>query len=242
MYLTIILIICGAACIYAEIHKLCHIYGCFDSSDAQLSVTVDDDEVYYADFKNDDLVWESKIPTAVRWAYEWTYRYEVEYRSMCKALVKSWKVYKSLTKTKKPPETILYPRDEVIKDEDNTLVCFSNNFFPPQINIRWTKNNKQVAEEDPFIKTISNPDGTFYVFSYLNFVPKQGDIYSCTVEHETLKEPQTRFWEFKMEEKINRGPLIFFGIGISLGILGVAAGTFFYVKGNQCYRMQDSAR
>ncbi|XP_041862780.1 H-2 class II histocompatibility antigen, A-Q alpha chain-like isoform X2 [Melanotaenia boesemani] len=239
MYLTIILIISGAACINAEVHKLCQIYGCFDSSDTQLCLTLDDDEVYYADFKKDHIVWDSKIPTTFR--AEWAYKYALIYRYMCKSDIKRWKQDETATRTKQAPETILYPRDKVIKDEDNTLTCLSNNFFPPKINIRWTKNNKEVAEEDPFIKTIPNPDGTFHVVSYLNFVPKQGDIYSCSVEHEALEEPQTRFWEFETDEKISSGPAVFCGLGISLGLLGVAAGTFFFVKGNQRHRMQDGA-
>lgn len=43
-----------------------------------------------------------------------------------------------------------------------------------------------------FIKAMSNSDGTFHVFSNLNCVPYEGDIYSCTVQHEALDEPKTR--------------------------------------------------
>uniref|UniRef100_A0A3B5KRD5 Ig-like domain-containing protein n=1 Tax=Xiphophorus couchianus TaxID=32473 RepID=A0A3B5KRD5_9TELE len=141
-----------------------------------------------------------------------------------------------------PPEVIIYTKDEVIEDVENSLMCFAKNFFPPAINIRWTKNDKQVAVEDPFIKTISNSEGTFHVFSYLNFVPKQGDIYSCTVEHEALQEPKTRFWGekvfFSVASKLKlsllvMGPTIFCALGLTLGLLGVGAGTFLLVKGNQ---------
>ncbi|XP_041862845.1 H-2 class II histocompatibility antigen, A-U alpha chain-like [Melanotaenia boesemani] len=242
VYLTIMLIIFGAGCIYAKgVHQLCQIQGCFQSSRTHVCLTFDDYEVYYADFPKDRLVWDRKVPRHLQWAYEWAYQYAEGFRFSCKRNPYLWKIDMTLTRTKKPPETILYPRDEVIKDEDNTLICFSNNFFPPKIHIKWTKNNKQVAEEDPFIKTIPNPDGTFHVFSYLNFVPKQGDIYNCSVEHEVLEEPQTTFWEVETDEKISSGPAVFCGLGISLGLLGVAAGTFFFVKGNQCHRMQDGA-
>lgn len=97
------------------------------------------------------------------------------------------------------PEIIIYPRDEVKKEEENTLICFINHFYPPTVNIKWTKNDIQVSVENPFIKSLSNPDGTFYVFSNLNFVPEEGDIYGCTVEHEALEEPQTKFWGEKKE-------------------------------------------
>ncbi len=30
------------------------------------------------------------------------------------------------------------------------------------------------------------------------------------------------------------GPAVFCGVGLSLGLLGVAAGTFFLIKGNNC--------
>lgn len=33
--------------------------------------------------------------------------------------------------------------------------------------------------------------------------------------------------------EISIGPAVFCGVGLSLGLLGVAAGTFFFVKGNQ---------
>uniref|UniRef100_A0A3B3UVH7 Ig-like domain-containing protein n=1 Tax=Poecilia latipinna TaxID=48699 RepID=A0A3B3UVH7_9TELE len=191
-----------------ECHQLCFTYGCFDSNDTQLYVTLDDDELYYADFKNNASVFDDKIISSVR------SKYAYKYGEICQH----------------PPEVIIYTKDEVIEDVENSLVCFANNFFPPAIDIRWTKNDKEVAVEDPFIKTISNSDGTFHVFSYLNFVPKQGDIYSCTVEHEALEEPKTRFWG---EREMSVGPTVFCALGLTLGLLGTAAGTFFLVKGNQ---------
>lgn len=62
----------------------------------------------------------------------------------------------------------------MITEEENTLICFVNYSFPPNINIKWTKNDIEIIVEDHFIKYIPNPDGTFYVF-----VPKVGEIYGC---------------------------------------------------------------
>uniref|UniRef100_A0A3B4FDD6 H-2 class II histocompatibility antigen, A-Q alpha chain-like n=1 Tax=Pundamilia nyererei TaxID=303518 RepID=A0A3B4FDD6_9CICH len=216
------------------IHTLCHIYGCFDSSDTQICAAFDGDEIYYADFKKDLLIWESKIPTSFRSPD--AYKYAVLYRSMCKNDMYRWKPDKSQIMCSfnlEPPEFIIYPRDEVITGEDNTLICFINHFFPPLINIKWTKNDVEVTMEDPFIKTLSNPDGTAYVLSYLNFVPEKGDIYSCTVEHEAMDEPQTKFWSENKEASdilISNGPAVVCGFGLSLGFLGVFLGTCFFVK------------
>uniref|UniRef100_A0A3P9CLM1 H-2 class II histocompatibility antigen, A-Q alpha chain n=1 Tax=Maylandia zebra TaxID=106582 RepID=A0A3P9CLM1_9CICH len=227
MFLKTIIILSTAACVEAEgSHTLCHIYGCFDSSDTQICAAFDGDDVYYADFKKDLLIWESKIP--VSFHLPSAYKYAVLYRSMCKNDIYRWKPDKSVIKKKEPPEFIIYPRDEVITGEDNTLICFINHFFPPSINIKWTKNDVEVTVEDPFIKTLSNPDGTAYVLSYFNFVPEKGDIYSCTVEHELLDEPQTKFWGENKEP--SNGPDVFCGLGLSLGVIGVFIGTYFFFK------------
>lgn len=90
-------LICG--CFFLGSHELCLSYGCFDSSDTQLSVILDGDEVYYADFKKDLIVWDSKIPTALH--VSWAYKYSVFYRYQCKGELNRWKPDKTLrAKTK----------------------------------------------------------------------------------------------------------------------------------------------
>ncbi|XP_047214852.1 H-2 class II histocompatibility antigen, A-U alpha chain-like isoform X2 [Girardinichthys multiradiatus] len=230
LYLVFLLLFFRAPFICAAGHQLCFTFGCFDSSDTQLYITLDDDELVYADFKKSTAVWESKIPTTLR--SDSAYKYAEACQIACNKDIYRWKADPDVRRTEDAPEMIIYPRSEVIKDEENTLVCFINNFFPPAVNIRWTKNEKEVMVEDPFIKTISNSDGRFHVFSYLNFVPKQGDIYSCSVEHEALEEPKTKIWDVGIEEK-HMGPVVFYVIGLTLGFLGIAAGTFLFVKGSQ---------
>ncbi|KAM7372085.1 hypothetical protein PAMP_009280 [Pampus punctatissimus] len=215
--------------IFLGIHELCHSDGCFDSSDTQISLTLDGDEVYHADFKKGDLDWESKIPIILHVPN--AYNYALYYRTTCKSDIYRWKPDKSAaTNVREAPEVIIYPKDEVIKDEENTLICFINHFFPPKINIKWTKNDVEVTVEDPFIRCLPNPDGTFHVLSTLEFVPHEGDIYGCTVEHMALEEPQTQFWQVDINET-TVGPAVFCGLGLSLGFLGFAAGIFFFFKG-----------
>ncbi|XP_036004016.1 H-2 class II histocompatibility antigen, A-U alpha chain-like [Fundulus heteroclitus] len=219
-------------------HQLCFTCGCFESRDPQVYFTLDDDEVCYMDFKNKADVWASK--TERYWRREWNYKAAQIWQVLCKKDINRWKPDPDVRRTKDPPELVIFPRGEVIKDEENTLVCFVYNFFPPAVTIRWTKNNKEVSVEDPFIKTKSNSDGLFHVFSYLNFVPKQGDIYSCTVEHEALEEPKTRIWEVETEERSTR-PTVLCAFGLSLGLLGVAAGIFLFVRGSQFCHTPHSA-
>ncbi|XP_039681252.1 uncharacterized protein LOC120574852 isoform X2 [Perca fluviatilis] len=157
MYFKIILILSGAVFIHAQrSHELCQSFGCFDSSDTQLTVTHDGEEIYYADFKKGLVVWNSKIPTTVHVPH--AYKIALHYRMVCRGELARYKPDKSATtKTK-------------------------------------------------------------------------GDIYGCTVEHASLEKPQTKFWEADINQT-NISPAVFCGLGLFLGLLGVAAGTFFFVKG-----------
>ncbi|KAF7221074.1 H-2 class II histocompatibility antigen, A-Q alpha chain isoform X1 [Nothobranchius furzeri] len=234
MNLKLMLLVSGAFCICAEgSHTICGVLGCFDSSDTQHYMTLDD-EFVYVNLKKDPAVWESKITTYFR--LEDVLEHVKTVQQICKIHLSEWKPDTSVIKTKNPPDIVIFPRNEVVVRKENTLICFINNFFPPKINITWTKNDEIISTEDPFTQTVSNSDGLFHVFSYLNFVPKDGDNYSCTVEHAALEQPKTRFWDLEGEEhkKISgSGPAVFCGIAVTLGLFGIAAGTFFFVKGQK---------
>ncbi|XP_029014839.1 H-2 class II histocompatibility antigen, A-Q alpha chain-like [Betta splendens] len=236
MYFNIILIILGAFPTCAQrSHEFCLAYGCFDSSDTQLSVTLDGEEIFFADFKKGDLVWDSRIPTSIHMSE--AYGYAKYYRTLCNHDLIYFKKDKSEVVTiKEAPEVTIYPKEEVIMEEENTLICFVKHYFPPSIKIKWTKNDVEVTSEDPFIKSLTNIDGTFYVISTLGFIPNEGDIYTCTVDCEMMDEPQTKFWEVDgsmYTAKTPDGPTIYFGFATFFGLVGVAAGTFFYVKAQQ---------
>uniref|UniRef100_A0A8C6M033 Ig-like domain-containing protein n=1 Tax=Nothobranchius furzeri TaxID=105023 RepID=A0A8C6M033_NOTFU len=216
MNLKLMLLVSGAFCICAEgSHTICGVLGCFDSSDTQHYMTLDD-EFVYVNLKKDPAVWESKITTYFR--LEDVLEHVKTVQQICKIHLSEWK-----------------PDTSVIKTKKNTLICFINNFFPPKINITWTKNDEIISTEDPFTQTVSNSDGLFHVFSYLNFVPKDGDNYSCTVEHAALEQPKTRFWGEEHKKISGSGPAVFCGIAVTLGLFGIAAGTFFFlVNLNTC--------
>lgn len=91
-----------------------------------------------------------------------------------------------------PPESSLYPADEVQPGVENSLTCFVNNFFPPGIKVSWTKNGSPVTEGVSLSRYFPNDDQTFHQFSTLEFTPEEGDVYSCTVEHLALDRPQTK--------------------------------------------------
>uniref|UniRef100_A0A672Z8Z7 Ig-like domain-containing protein n=1 Tax=Sphaeramia orbicularis TaxID=375764 RepID=A0A672Z8Z7_9TELE len=204
-----ILILCLT--IHTKLMRLCHTTSCFKSS-GQVIVTFDGDELYHADFKKEEIVWESRVPTSFHFVH--AYQYAV-YLCLCKL-----------------PELIVHSRNDVIEQIENTLICFINHFFPPVIKTKWTKNGIEVETEDSFQAFILNPDGTFHLFSTLSFIAKDGDIYGCTVEHEALTEPKTEFFEVHSNQTDNHS-FVYCGICLTVGFLGIAVGTFFAVKGNK---------
>ncbi|XP_056123909.1 H-2 class II histocompatibility antigen, I-E alpha chain [Rhinichthys klamathensis goyatoka] len=125
------------------------------------------------------------------------------------------------------PYTSIYPRNEVKLNVNNTLICLVSGFFPPPVKVSWTKNNVNVTDGSTVSRYYPNKDGTLNVFSRLSFIPEEGDIYSCSVEHKALPQPQTRTWDIT-EPSI--GPSVFCGVGLALGLLGLVTGVFFIAK------------
>uniref|UniRef100_A0A8D0B249 Ig-like domain-containing protein n=1 Tax=Salvator merianae TaxID=96440 RepID=A0A8D0B249_SALMN len=92
------------------------------------------------------------------------------------------------------PSATVYPRTPVEMGDPNLLVCLVDRFFPPVLNVTWLKNGHPVSqgvEETAFYPSV---DTTFWKFSYLPFIPEDGDVYVCQVEHLGLSEPLQRIW------------------------------------------------
>ncbi|XP_055773630.1 H-2 class II histocompatibility antigen, A-U alpha chain-like [Salvelinus fontinalis] len=230
---VIVLILCCQ--VYAE-DKLLHIdlfiAGCSDS-DAVNMYGLDGEEMWYADFKKGEGV-VALPPFADQIGFPGFYEQAVGNQEIQKGnLAKCIKAYKNPPETIAPPHSSIYPRDDVELGVENTLICHVSGFFPPPVRVRWTRNNQNVTEGGRISTPYPNTDVTFNQFSSLTFTPEEGDIYGCTVEHKGLTEPLTRIWEPEVSQP-SVGPAVFCGVGLTLGLLGVATGTFFLIKGNQC--------
>uniref|UniRef100_A0A8C6TZB9 Ig-like domain-containing protein n=1 Tax=Neogobius melanostomus TaxID=47308 RepID=A0A8C6TZB9_9GOBI len=202
-----------------RVHKLCHNAACFDTGRTQISVTFDDDDLLYVDFNNKTVVWQNRIPFYVHSLY--TFNYSVNFQFQCRFHLEDWK---------RDDSVLIYPRDEVIEQMNNTLICYVRNIFPPTVKIKWTKNRETIkSDDDPFEKMIPGSDGMFQFFSRLGLVPRDGDIYSCIVEHETLKEPVVRYFG----EATDIGPTVYCTICVTLGIIAFTAGIFIFCKDDQ---------
>ncbi|XP_031427030.1 H-2 class II histocompatibility antigen, A-K alpha chain-like [Clupea harengus] len=216
------------------VHMDIALTGCTDS-DGEKMYGLDGEEMGHADFTKGKFF--MTMPEfADQFTYEeGTYETAVADQQVCKHnLELDIKVNKSPAVAEAPPMSSIYPRDEVKVGTDNTLICLITGFYPPRLTVRWTKNNKNVTQGVSSSQLRVNVnDGSFNQFFTLKFTPQEGDIYTCTVEHQALEGPMTREFDVEVSEP-SLGPSVFCGVGLTLGLLGVATGTFFLVKGNQC--------
>ncbi|KAI7806235.1 putative h-2 class II histocompatibility antigen [Triplophysa rosa] len=121
------------------------------------------------------------------------------------------------------PTSQLYAKRDVKIGVQNTLVCCVTDFHPPPVNISWTRKCDVSDLDISETQYYSNPDFSFRIFSYLNFSPEQGGVYTCTVRHRGLEQGIIRFWVLV--------------VGIIVGFLGLMAGIIVIVMS----KMQLSA-
>uniref|UniRef100_A0A8C1AE77 Si:ch73-211l2.3 n=1 Tax=Cyprinus carpio carpio TaxID=630221 RepID=A0A8C1AE77_CYPCA len=212
-------------------HEYGLIEACGDSNQKDFIVQIDDEQVAHIDFKEQreiftlpDFVGQIEFPSLYEDAKKAT--------SICRTIFNVFKdVYINSSEPIEPPWSSVYPKSDPQLNVKNTLICHVTGFFPPPVRVSWTKNNVNVTDESTLSRYYPNKDGTLNVFSRLGFIPEKGDIYSCSVEHKSLQQPQTRTWDVEITEPSN-GPSVFCGVGLTLGLLGLVTGVFFIAKGN----------
>nr|AYN72120.1 MHC class II antigen alpha chain [Oreochromis niloticus] len=225
-------------CVSADVlHEDIQIVGCSDS-DGEEMYGLDGEEKWYADFNKHKGV---DAPPDFIGSFnlqEGAYDTAVANQQLCRANLKAVRVGMKDFPPKHiaPSAVMIYTRDEVEFGEENTLICHVTGFYPAPVNVSWTKNQQKVTEGSSINTPYLNKDGSFRQTSRLDFTPQLGDIYRCAVEHLSLTEPLTKIYEVDSSARSDPGvgPSVFCGVGLTLGLLGVAAGTFFLIKGNEC--------
>lgn len=220
-------------------HEFTYVVGCFFNGSTELFMEFDAEELFYADFDNESIVF--TVPAFFMVDPSQVYDKEHAYinakkgKRACSALMTYFIVEEQYPEEfKEPPDSILYTFEEVQRGVENRLICFVTHFYPPPIKVSWTRNNQPVTEGVSTSRFYPNKDRIFYYFSTLKFTPSDGDIYSCTVEHVALEMPQTRTWEPDFSHQtLGVGLDIYCGVGLVVGLLGVGVGTFLIAKGLQ---------
>ncbi|XP_026180411.1 RLA class II histocompatibility antigen, DP alpha-1 chain-like isoform X2 [Mastacembelus armatus] len=196
----LVLVLSWVLCVSAEVqHENIYISGCSDSDGEQM-YGLDGEELWYADFVNKRGVYPlPSFSNSFRYE-EGVYEAAVADEHTCKLnLNLALRGMKDYPMENDPPSSpIIYSRDDVELDQQNTLICHVTGFYPAPVKIHWTKNGQNVTEGTSIDVPFPNKDGSFRQTSRLEFTPQLGDVYSCTVDHPALDQPLTRIWDVEL--------------------------------------------
>ncbi|CAI9588011.1 unnamed protein product [Staurois parvus] len=107
------------------------------------------------------------------------------------------------------------------------LQCLVYGFHPRAVDVKWMRNGVDHVPSDAMSPILPHPDGTYQIRVSVEVPTKEGDTYSCHVDHSSLgTETLYVTWE------PNNGPPITMIVGTIIGCLVVAvaviSGVYLY--------------
>uniref|UniRef100_A0A8D0BXG6 Ig-like domain-containing protein n=1 Tax=Salvator merianae TaxID=96440 RepID=A0A8D0BXG6_SALMN len=132
------------------------------------------------------------------------------------------------------PIVTITPLDHPATFHNILLICNVGGFFPPNIKIKWFKNGEEEEGSQVWsTDLIRNGDWTFQTEAMLETQPARGDVYTCQVDHASLKESIMVQWEPQSDAARSK---MWTGIvGFVLGLVFVAPGVFLCVKNKKVH-------
>lgn len=206
-----------------------------ESWDGQYDIEFDGDQLLYV-----DPVTYQVVPRLPEFAEQWTPDPGLAQDTYVSVGTCRYNIPRAIKGENHPPEVIasptalLYPKQKMELGVPNTLICFVNDFHPPEVEITWTRNGQPVDQSEVGqTQYYSNSDFSFRISSYLNFTPDEGDIFSCSVDHISLQMPLGKFWEVDTAQDRQVKETAVCVCGVILGLIGVVAGLWFIMKANK---------
>ncbi|XP_069799900.1 class I histocompatibility antigen, F10 alpha chain [Dendropsophus ebraccatus] len=119
-----------------------------------------------------------------------------------------------------------------------TLHCQAYGFHPKPVDVKWMKNRVDDLPAYQTTRTLPNPDGTYQIRVSAEVLPKEGDSYSCYVDHSSLGEPLSIVWEPEKPSWVT--PLIIAVVVVILAGVGVC-GFLLYKKKKDGYKTTNTS-
>uniref|UniRef100_A0A8C3S7T3 Ig-like domain-containing protein n=1 Tax=Chelydra serpentina TaxID=8475 RepID=A0A8C3S7T3_CHESE len=149
----------------------------------------------FVHFDSDVGVWVGDTEVGRRWAEGWNKdKAEMDYRrsevdTFCRH---NYGVYGSFTVARRvQPKVKVSPTQSGSQPHPHLLVCSVTGFYPGGIEIKWLKNGQEQTVGVVSTELLQNGDWTFQILVMLEMRPRRGDIYTCQVEHVSLRDPIT---------------------------------------------------
>ncbi|XP_073498030.1 class I histocompatibility antigen, F10 alpha chain-like isoform X2 [Phyllobates terribilis] len=103
------------------------------------------------------------------------------------------------------------------KGDTMKLHCQVYGFHPRAVDVKWMKNGGDKVYSYETTPVLPNPDGTYQIRVSAKVTPKEGDSYSCYVDHITLEEALLVQWEPEPESE--KSSVLWIIVGASNGVI-----------------------
>ncbi|XP_041031359.1 titin-like [Carcharodon carcharias] len=148
--------------------------------------------------------------TAEEWSSGGSYTCQVTHEALATPLSRSVSVQDISAELKVPVVQVMdIEQQEASGNEStSTLACFVSGFYPGDIYLTWRSQGSEVTDRVTTFPVTTDSEGTFHVVSQLS-VPtetrERGQIFSCVVGHQSLKE--------RIDRPVRKEPGIFRVLG-----------------------------
>ncbi|XP_069491364.1 HLA class II histocompatibility antigen, DM alpha chain [Ambystoma mexicanum] len=199
----------------------------------QLSYTFNQDQMFHYDFETSKTV--AQLPDFQQWRpLAFNLSTLPDDAEQCQDILSF--LDQALTNTmphaRGTPVLDVFTRHPLEFGNPNTLICAVSNFFPPALNITWTRGDVPVTKGVRTTNYYPTGNLDFLIFSYLDITPAPGDRYTCSVIQDNEQYSTIKTWlpRHPMPSELLENALC--GTAVCLGILGIIAGIALLVLGS----------
>lgn len=228
---------------HAALYEGTMFYGCSESGDGQVQLHWNGDQIAYADFEIRRAVWTAPLLEELEKDFLPGF-----YLLALVSKERLWKYYiaeaAQIEKSpieKKAPTMLVYPKEEAEQGKESIFYCYISHFYPPFINVTWTRNGVQVTEGVALSNLYPEGDGTFSQLASLSFSPHTDDVLGCSVQHAALSHPATKTWVLP-ERSVGSTAA---WVCLSLGLICLTSGVILFLlstKDSLQHRLADCWR
>ena len=135
-------------------------------------------------------------------------------------------------------------------DDVTRLQCLVYGFHPRAVEVKWVRNGVDDVPSGEMSSILPHPDGTYQIRVSAEVPTKEGDTYSCHVDHSSLgAETLSVIWEpgsvYKSGNQPENGSSMTLIIAIVCAVVaiavGVGVGLFFYKKRGGGYKTTNTS-
>uniref|UniRef100_A0A452I543 Ig-like domain-containing protein n=1 Tax=Gopherus agassizii TaxID=38772 RepID=A0A452I543_9SAUR len=190
-----------------------------------LADTFDGDQLFSFDFPG--ARWEARLPDFQPWLGTQESREQIgNDSSLCRQLLS---VLTNITTGVLPeargtPMANVFTAQPLELGKPNTLICQVGNLFPASVTVSWQRLGEPVSQGVNTTRYYPTEDLGFLLFSYLEFTPQEGDIYTCTITRPRDRFSTVAYW-------VPQNPIPSELLENALCGLAIALGIFFMVTG-----------